>query len=187
VASNNANDDGSVGEFFTKSTMLDSPYTETGVLYIDWEHGLDELDQDQLLGFVDWQTAVTDDRGVFVKRLLNRRNQYVQWLEPLIEAGLIGNSVEPIPSRFTKASDGEILNYPLRRDTLTVTPMEPRMLIENPVALAAAKSLQAAGMCVPGLPCENEEDDEVDDTAVSDGQVIAAVGDWLAALKEGLL
>ena len=30
-----------VGEYFTKNTMFDSGYTDIGMLYVDFEHGLD--------------------------------------------------------------------------------------------------------------------------------------------------
>jgi len=136
------NPDGSRGEFFTKATDLRSPYTNTGVLYVDWEHGIapaDEPGEHAILGFVDWTTAKSDDVGVMVRRILDRRNQFVRMLEPLIEEGLIGTSSEAIAGGVVKADDGSIQRWPLYRDTLTVTPMEPRMLSAN--ALQAAKAL----------------------------------------------
>jgi hypothetical protein len=30
-----------VGEYFTKSTVFDSNYTDLGLLYVDFEHGMD--------------------------------------------------------------------------------------------------------------------------------------------------
>ena len=137
------NKDGSSGEFFTQKTMLESNYTKTGRLYVDFEHGQDEdrmgIGRDDILGYVDWSTAKTDARGVFVTRVLNRRNQYLKWLEPLIEEGLVGNSSESIQGQVQKTANGEIEKWPLRRDTLTVTPMEPRMISQN--ALTAIKAL----------------------------------------------
>ena len=140
IGSDNKNRDGSLGEYFTKNTVLDSAYTGAGALYVDWEHGADGVSVDEVLGVVDWKTARPDERGVFVQRVLNRRNQYVKWLEELIDAGLVGNSSEAVPSGVEKAADGEIKAWPLRRDTLTVAPMEPRMLTQN--ALRAAKALR---------------------------------------------
>jgi HK97 family phage major capsid protein len=137
------NADGSLGEYFTPNTDLESDYTKTGRLYVDFEHGRDPDEagntKHNILGYVDWKTKSIDDDGVFVKRVLYRRNKYVRMLEPLIKAGLIGNSSEAIPDETHKAANGEILKWGLHRDTLTVTPMEPRMLDAN--ALAAVKAL----------------------------------------------
>jgi hypothetical protein len=51
----------------------------------------------------------------------------------------VGNSSEAIPEGVQKADDGAITHWPLKRDTLTVTPMEWRMAKEN--VLRAAKAL----------------------------------------------
>lgn len=139
VLSPRRNADGSAGEYFTKSTAFDSQYTDVDLLAVDWEHGVGELGKDEVLGRVDWKTARVDDRGLFVERVLNRRNRYVKYLEELIEAGLIGNSSEAVSDGVEKAADGKILRWPLRRDTLTVSPMEPRMMTEN--AIVAVKAL----------------------------------------------
>lgn len=131
------------GEFFTKNTKFDSNYTKSGALYVDFEHGRDAEkmgnDRDNVLGVVDWKSATIDDKGIFVKRVLNRRLDYVEAIEELIEAGLVGTSSEAISDETRKKSSGEILVWPLRRDALTVTPIEPRMVTEN--VLKAAKAL----------------------------------------------
>ncbi len=142
IASPRVNGDGSLGEFFTKATKFDSPYTELNMVAIDWEHGaapVDEPQKDDLLGRVDWKTARIDDKGLFVERVLNRRNQYVKFLEELIEEKLIGTSSEPVQRGAKSAKNGEITDWPIMRDSLTVSPMEPRMLGEN--TLAALKAL----------------------------------------------
>lgn len=137
------NKDGSLGEYFSKSTDLESDYTKTGRLYVDFEHGRDPdaigNNSDTVLGYVDWKTAQVDDEGVIVRRVLNRRHQYMKWLEPLIRAGLVGNSSQGVGGMIEKADDGEIKRWALKRDTLTVTPMESRMIDEN--AIAAIKAL----------------------------------------------
>ncbi len=129
------------GEYFDKHTRFESPYTETGVLHVDFEHGRDPEksghDLDNVLGRVDWTTAKADDTGIFVERVLNRRARYMKGLTQLLEAGMLGNSSSAISKK--KASDGLISDWPLRRDSLTVTPMEPRMATAN--VLTAAKSL----------------------------------------------
>ena len=143
VASDNKNADGTIGEYFTPQTQLESSYTKAGFFHVDWEHGIGELGN-EVLGVVDWKTARIDDRGVFVERVLNRRSEYVKWVEELIDLGLVGTSSEAMPKGVQKADDGEILRWPLYRDTLTVTPMEPRMLTENTI-----QAFKALGIPVP--------------------------------------
>jgi len=131
------------GEYFTPNTKFDSEYTKVGVLYEDWEHGLDNDQEspqrDDVLGYVDWKTAKIDDKGLWVDRILFRRAEYMQYLESLIDEGLIGTSSEAVGSKVKKSKDGEILVWPLKRDALTVQPAEPRMMTEN--AIAAIKAL----------------------------------------------
>lgn len=131
------------GEFFTKSTNFDSNFTDLGVLYVDFEHGRDAEkagnSQNNVLGLVDWKSAKVDETGIFVERVLNRRAEYVKYLAQLIDAGIVGTSSEAVLSGIRKKSTGEIVDWPLMRDSLTVTPMEPRMAGEN--VLVAAKAL----------------------------------------------
>jgi hypothetical protein len=142
--------------------------TVNGTVFVDWEHGQDSAPgPGDMLGVVDWKTARTDERGVWVERVLNRRSQYVQWLESLIEMGLIGTSSEAVDSQVQKAMDGHITRWPLRRDTLTVTPMEPRMMTEN--TLQAFKAL--------GIPVPNDTAGEPEPGAApeADSSAVAAV------------
>jgi HK97 family phage major capsid protein len=152
LGSYRVNPNGTRGEFFSADVELDSTYLKSGQLYVDWEHGRDPdgegIDEDEVLGYVDWKTAVKDERGWFVERVLNRRSKYVQWLEELIEAGLIGNSTEPVQKGVKKKENGEIVAWPLKRDTLTVNPMEPRMLTGN--QLQAMKALHITLSDTPG-------------------------------------
>ena len=133
-----------VGEYFTKNTILDSAYTDIGTMYVDFEHGLDPdqmgMDENSVLGIVDWKSARFDDKGVFVERTLNRRARYVDLLAELIDAGVMGTSSQAVRGKVSKNNDGEITQWPLQRDSLTITPMEPRMVSEN--ILTAAKSLR---------------------------------------------
>lgn len=142
IATKRINRDGSRGEFFTKATVFESDYTDTGQLIVDWEHRTrpdpEGPDHEDILGYVDWKTAQFDDRGVFVERVLNRRNKYVKMLEHLIAANLIGTSSEPVQKSVKKAANGAIEVWPLRRDTLTVQPMDPRMLDSNTLSLLKA-------------------------------------------------
>jgi hypothetical protein len=151
LGSDRVNADGSIGEYFAPDTVLESPYTKAGAVFVDWEHRQDTDPKTKApivdtFGVVDWKTAMVDERGVFVERVLNRRNRYVQWVESLIEAGLIGTSSEPVQDGVEKADDGKITHWPLKRDTLTVSPMEPRMITENYV-----RAFKALGIPVPAL------------------------------------
>lgn len=134
------------GEFFTAKTLIESSYTKSGILHVDFEHGLDPdgvgMDRHEVLGFVDWKTARIDDVGVFVERALNRQARYMGKIEELIDHGVIGTSSESIRGKVQKTAEGEIVEWPLVRDSLTFTPAEPRMLRGN--ALQAAKSLHEA-------------------------------------------
>lgn len=131
------------GEFFTKATHFDSNFTDLGVLYVDFEHGRDAEKAGNspanVLGIVDWKSAKVDDTGIFVERVLNRRAEYVKYLAELIDAGVMGTSSEAVPGQARKKSSGEIVDWPLMRDSLTVTPMEPRMIAGN--VLTAVKAL----------------------------------------------
>lgn len=131
------------GEFFTKNTRFESNYTDLGTLYVDFEHGQDKEDagnsEDNVIGLADWKSAKVDDNGIFVERVLNRRAEYVQWLSQLIDMGVMGTSSAAIPGKTRRKNSGEITEWPLMRDSLTVTPMEPRMVTTN--ILTAAKAL----------------------------------------------
>ena len=133
------------GEYFTKDTEIDSPYTKSGMLHVDFEHGLDPdklgISSDDVMGYIDWKTASIDDRGVFVERVLNRRAKYMEYIEPMIEAGLVGTSSEAIAGKTSRDEDGKITKWPLMRDSLTFMPAEPRMISSN--AIYAAKSLHS--------------------------------------------
>ena len=133
------NADGSLGEYFDPAVIVESEFTKKGMLAVDFEHGGDAEVKNQVLGYVDWKTARRDDKGIFVERVLDRRNRYIQLLENLIDEGLIGNSSEAVPDNVKTLDDGAIVNWPLMRDTLTVMPVEPRMLQGN--TLQALKAL----------------------------------------------
>lgn len=140
LGSKRKNADGTVGEFFTKNTKFDSRYTALNLLPVDFEHGADVLSSDEVLGRVDWSTKRIDEKGVFVKRILDRRNRYVRWLEELLDQGLLATSSEAIAEEVKRSTSGMIQAWPLRRDSITATPMQFQMLDEN--ALRAAKALQ---------------------------------------------
>ena len=152
--------DGSLGEYFASTVEVESPFTRQGRLEIDFEHGADPDVIDGFpnvkngnLGYVDWNTARRDEKGIFVERVLNRRKRYIQLVDELIEAGLIGNSSEAMPEQVKKLADGAIVAWPLMRDTLTVMPAEPKMLQGN--TLRALKALSKEFSAVKKLLEEN--------------------------------
>ncbi len=149
VAYTDKNQDGSTGEFFTRNTELESPYTKSvGRLPIVWEHGVyvneGEPGRHDVLGYVDWKTARADETGVFVQRVLDRRNRYIKMLEELVRQGLISTSSEAIKEETKKASNGELLRWLLSGDALTVAPMDQRNLSSN--TLATIKALVEVGV-----------------------------------------
>jgi len=139
------NPDGSAGEYFAPETDLESAYTKTGRLLVDWEHGFDTASdaptEDDPFGYVDWPTAKADTRGVWVERALFRHNEYMKWMEQLIDAGIVGTSSEAATG-IERADDGKITKWPLKRDTLTITPTEWRNKGENVVAALKALGFQ---------------------------------------------
>ena len=162
------------GEHFTPQTDFESSYTKTGILYVDWEHGMGkEVDgkeapgPDDVLGYVDWKTAKPDEMGMWVERVLDRRNQYMKYLEILIEAGLISNSSATTNGGAESTKSGEITKWPLERDTLTVMPMEPRMMTEN--VIGAVKGLAKTYPNLEALLPEEPEGSTHDATVGDEG------------------
>jgi len=196
IASPRKNADGTVGEFFTKATRLESAYTKTGQLLIDWEHGerpdrdengepIPQPGRDDVLGYVKWATAKVDDRGVWVQRVLNRHNEYMQFLEVLIDQGVIGTSSEPVQGKATSGDNGEITDWPLKRDTLTVMPMEWRQKWNNQNVLQAMKGLASLDDAFKSLLPEQDKADEPPEQEPSTGDAGASRAAELAA-KAGL-
>lgn len=145
------------GERFTKETEFESSYTKTNVVPVDWEHGLEPdggPGRDDVLGKVDWKTANKDENGLWVERVLDRRAQYMEYIESLIEEGLIGTSSEATKNAEV-GEDGTIKRWPVKRDALTVMPAEPRMLSEN-----AVQAIKALSDRFPNLKSYLPEDAE---------------------------
>lgn len=189
--SSRVNPDGSKGEYFTPETKWASPYTESGTLHVDWEHGGDvstpELAGEHgILGYADVSTAKSDERGLFIERTLSRRNKYVDWLTDLIEAGKVGTSSQAIRGRTKRAEDGFIEQWPLFRDSLTVNPMQwenvgdlPDSVINSLKALAEASpalanELKTAGIFA-GADSEPVKPDNTSGGEYDRGRVSAAV------------
>jgi len=174
------NPDGTKGEYFTPETDFESQYTKSGAVFVDWEHGHDYDEQNdigpagEVLGVVDWKTARRDKMGLWVERILNRRSAYVKWVESLIEDGLIGSSSEAVPDEVQKAADGAILRWPVKRDTFTVEPMEFRNMKEfGPNQIQAFKAL---GIKVPDDTApEPEQEPEASPEATPDLVGVSAV------------
>lgn len=136
----------SSGQYFTPNTNIKSAYTQMGRFPVDWEHGFRAKEGEagrEMLGYVDWTTAESDQVGVKVRRILNRRNRWVKMLDDsgLIDAGILGTSSEGDHLTHYAAKSGEIINWPLIKDTLTVAPIEPRMLSDNQLKAIKASPL----------------------------------------------
>lgn len=133
-------------EHFTPDTDFSSSYTRKNTVLIDWEHGHEpdkvknQPGRDDILGHVDWSTAQADDIGLLARHVLDRRERYVsKFIEPLAKAGLLGSSSEATPKGIQKTENGHITKWPIKRQSLTVTPAEPRLLSEH--QLQVIKSL----------------------------------------------
>lgn len=202
LASDKVNEDGSLGEYFTAETKFKSAFTDTGRLLVDWEHGLtkgkmdgDDLPapgRDDILGYVDWKTAKVTERGLWVEQVLNLRNKYMGFLQHLIKAGKIGTSAESTSEGVEKTADGQIIAFPLRRNTLTVKPMEWRMMTDNPLLAKAITGLLELSEVEPepatpegggNPPAETDEGPTEAQTPLQVGQIHAA---RLAAIKTAI-
>lgn len=179
VLTKRKNADGTSGEFFTKSTVFDSPYTNTGHLLIDFEHGRGQKlygktapGRDDIFGVVDWKTLEIDDTGAWVERALNRRAKYMNLVETLIKAGVVGSSSEAIPGQVEKKANGEIVKWPIKRDTFTFSPVDFRMMSENVIQAAKALGIQINEPNEPKPEAQPEAD--ADASAVEAEQVRAA-------------
>jgi len=154
------------GEYFTAETDIESEYTKSGRLYVDWEHRYDKKGPgDAIMGVIDWATKKADEIGIWVERTLDRRNAYVQAIEPLLEKGIIGTSSESIPGKTEVLKNGQITKWPLRRDSLTVMPAEPRMMTDN--VLAALKSINSLEEAQPEEPQVETPEDAMDASAAT--------------------
>ena len=122
------------GEAFARNVDLESRYTRSGRIYVDWEHGHDCIDYDEVIGYIDWDTVKIDERGVYAIRVLDGSNKYVQWIKELIEEGRVGSSTQAVFNEVEKKHN-IIRRWGLQRDSLTVCPAEPRMLDTNKVAI----------------------------------------------------
>lgn len=125
------------GETFTPDTRFDSSYTRSNHVLVDWEHGMEpdgvknQPGRDDILGTVDYLTARKDDIGLLARHVLDRREMYVkEFIEPLARAGLLGSSSEATPKAIIR-KDGIIEQWPLKRQSFTVNPAEPRLLTEK--------------------------------------------------------
>lgn len=133
IATPRTNPDGSIGEYFTPQTDFSSEQVAKGYLPIDWFHRKDpdpDFPKDDILGYVDLKSAVVDETGLLVTKILNRRHRFIKAIQRLIEMGKISSSSEPYQDMVRKGADGRIEKWGLFRDSLTMQPMEIRMMPE---------------------------------------------------------
>jgi hypothetical protein len=134
-------------QHFKTETDFESSYTKTGRLLIDWEHGQEpDVDEsgkaliqpgrDDILGYVDWLTAQKDDIGLLARHILDRRKKYVKELvEPLAKAELLATSTEAVQPRVKVEDDGWLSRWPLKRQSITVMPAEPRLMTDSQLSI----------------------------------------------------
>lgn len=178
------------GEFFTPETDSRSAYTETvGRLPIDAEHGFkitpDYPGRDEVLGYVDAGTIRDEKYGRLARHLLDRRNAYVQQVfEPLARAGLLGSSSEAAPEGVAKDRNGHILRWPLKRQSLTVEPAEPRLLSEH--QLEVIKSLGEHFPALKTLFTPTGDQESATDTGAAGGNQLTVGENTMSELEDSL-
>ena len=199
ITTRRINQDGSVGEYFAKGVKWESEYTAKGFLDMDFEHGMDP-DPDSpgrgdILGYVDVKSVVETDMGLWALRVLNRQNKYVAALKTLSDNGLIklGTSTEPIQGKTAKSEDGGIEVWPLFRDSLTVTPMEPRQIMSGEHLVEVKSALNILGDLFPELEVakanielgddEVEANVEADESAGADSETQVEIDSLLGELE----
>ena len=166
------------GEYFHAGTDFESGYTRKNAVLVDWEHGLEpdavakQPGRDDPLGLLDWLSAKTDDIGLLMRAVLDRRDRYVRdFIEPLAAAGMLGGSSEAVAHQVIKTKDGRIDKWPLRRHTLTVMPADPRQATDQQVALIKSLSDRLPGlqaMLPKAEPVDTPEGEAVADATAAD-------------------
>lgn len=141
VFTDRKNSDGSLGEYFTKDTEFDSSYVKSGVMMIDWEHGRQELEKSDVLGYIPTGSMLDNEYGKMALHAISRHNTYSDIIKQILDMHIATTSSEPVQGRTAKSADGRIEKWPLRRNSVTVTPMEPRMKDHPLVPVDEAKAV----------------------------------------------
>lgn len=156
-----------VGETFTADTdfMLDL-VPEKPVLY---DHGMNGRVSTSFIGKAK---AIPEDVGIWVEAELDRHNEYMEYVLPLVEKGALGWSSGTV-AHLSKREGTVIKSWPIVEFSLTPTPAEPRTLgVERIKALAeAAPQLKDILSQIPSDESEpTGEPQALGDSAASEGE-----------------
>lgn len=118
------------GEYFTPETdfYLDTTGPKRPMIY-DHARSGGAIKSRPKVGFFD--TAIPDDVGMWVEGELDKRHKYLKGIQALIQSGALGMSSDSAPHLVQRKRTGkatELLTWPLFGVSLTVSPMEPRMI-----------------------------------------------------------
>jgi hypothetical protein len=130
------------GDFFTQKTGLGlDTYQSAPLLF---HHSLDPAIGLEVIGHR--VKAVTDDTGLWVEHWLDKGNQFFARVKALLDAGALHYSPGSVEHLIRRQKTGELTNFPIIEDSLTVAPAQYRL---RPVAAVKA-AYQAAHMPEPG-------------------------------------
>ncbi len=162
------NGDGSMGEFFTKSTdfALDL-YQERPIFY---HHGNDDGPKYSCVGWI--KSIQADEFGLWVEGQLNKRNRYNSAVKQLVIKNAVGWSSGSLPHLVKRKANGEIVAWPLVEGSITPTPAEPRGTDVVPIktlwdAQSIATAFKALNLPVEKLQLPAPEDEHEGDEEIA--------------------
>jgi len=138
------------GEYFSQRTNL-HPELFPGDRPMLYDHGVDPLIKNEIIGRTDAKTIEQDDLGWWVEAQLDRHSKYFKALKALIDKQSLYGSTGAPKALVRKAADGEILDWPWYEQTLTPIPCNIYSLVEPAIA---RKHYEAAGLAFPSLGSE---------------------------------
>lgn len=154
------------GEYFSPRTNL-HPEIFPGDRPMLYDHGVDTLIKNEIIGHTNAKTMEQDELGWWVEAQLDRHGRYFKALKTLLDKGTLYGSTSAPAALVQKAADGEILDWPLFEQTLTPIPCNAFSRIEPAMA---RKHYEEAGLPLPAFLL-----------ATSDGAALA--GAFAAAAK----
>jgi len=112
------------GDYFTPKTELCLDWFEARPILYD--HGHDGAIKLAPIGTLETKNMRADDLGLWIEGQLDIRSRYLEAVEKLIEAGVLGWSSRTLPDLMQKQFDGQITRWPVIEATMTTHPAELR-------------------------------------------------------------
>jgi len=94
-----------------------------------FHHGMDDGVGAAKIGTI--RRVSRDDKGLWMEAILDERNEYIEYVRRLIDAGALGLSSGSLPHLVSVDADGTILRFPIVEGSLTHTPADPRTRVVN--------------------------------------------------------